>query len=131
MKSFKTIAISVILLSFLSCTPNIVPAGWDFLGKRQVNLTIDHDTITFPPGGRTLSRLLIVVRMNDLELYDIKINFENGDEFDAKFRGRFMANRDTQIIDLPGGARRVKRVDFRYRSLLRTARWAEVELWGK
>jgi hypothetical protein len=131
MKSFKTIAFSVILLSFLSCTPNIVPAGWDFLGKRQVNLTVDHDTITIPPGARTLSRLLIVVRMNDLELYDIKVNFENGDEFDAKFRGRFLANRDTQIIDLPGGARRVRRVDFRYRSLLRTARRAEVELWGK
>jgi len=131
MKSFKMIAFSVILLSFLSCTPNIVPAGWDFLGKRQVNLTVDHDTITIPPGARTLSRLLIVVRMNDLELYDIKVNFENGDEFDAKFRGRFLANRDTQIIDLPGGARRVRRVDFRYRSLLRTARRAEVELWGK
>ncbi|MCX6564463.1 MAG: hypothetical protein NTU60_12820 [Candidatus Aminicenantes bacterium] len=131
MKSFKTIVFSVILLSFLSCTPNIVPAGWDFLGKRQVNLTVDHDTITIPPGARTLSRLLIVVRMNDLELYDIKVNFENGDEFDAKFRGRFLANRDTQIIDLPGGARRVRRVDFRYRSLLRTARRAEVELWGK
>ena len=131
MKSFKAIAFSVILLSFLSCLPNIVPAGWDFLGKRQVNLTVDHDTIPIPPGARTLSRLLIVVRMNDLELYDIKVNFENGDEFDAKFRGRFLANRDTQIIDLPGGARRVRRVDFRYRSLLRTARRAEVELWGK
>lgn len=131
MKIFRTIAFSVILLSFLSCTPNIVPSGWDFLGKRQVNLTVDHDTITIPPGARTLSRLLIVVRMNDLELYDIKVNFENGDEFDTKFRGRFLANRDTQIIDLPGGARRVRRVDFRYRSLLRTARRAEVELWGK
>ena len=131
MKSFKAIAFSVILLSFLSCLPNIVPAGWDFLGKRQVNLTVDHDTIPIPPGARTLSRLLIVVRMNDLELYDIKVTFESGDVFDAKFRGRFLANRDTQIIDLPGGARRVRRVDFRYRSLLRTARRAEVELWGK
>jgi hypothetical protein len=131
MKSFKAIAFSVILLSFLSCLPNIVPAGWDFLGKRQVNLTVDHDTIPIPPGARTLSRLLIVVRMNDLELYDIKVTFESGDVFDAKFRGRFLANRDTQIIDLPGGARRVRRVDFRYRSLLRTARRAEVDLWGK
>jgi hypothetical protein len=131
MKSFKAIAFSVILLSFLSCLPNIVPAGWDFLGKRQVNLTVDHDTILIPPGARTLSRLLLVVRMNDLELYDIKVTFESGDVFDAKFRGRFLANRDTQIIDLPGGARRVRRVDFRYRSLLRTARRAEVDLWGK
>ena len=131
MKIFKTIAFSVILLSFLSCMPNIVPAGWDFLGKRQVNLTVDHDTIPIPPGARTLSRLLIVVRKNDLELYDIKVTFESGDVFDAKFRGRFLANRDTQIIDLPGGARRVRRIDFRYRSLLRTARRAEVELWGK
>jgi hypothetical protein len=131
MKSFKAIAFGVILLSFLSCTPNIVPSGWDFLGKRQVNLTVNHDTVTIPPAARTLSRLLIVVRMNDLELYDIKVTFESGEEFDAKFRGRFLANRDTQIIDLPGGERRVRRIDFRYRSLLRTARRAEVEIWGK
>lgn len=131
MKILKTIALSVILLSFLSCTPNIVPSGWDFLAKRQVNLTVDHDTVTVPPAARTLSRLLLVVRMNDLELYDIKVTFESGDVFDAKFRGRFLANRDTQIIDLPGGARRVRRIDFRYRSLLRTARRAEVEIWGK
>ncbi|MDP2915892.1 MAG: hypothetical protein Q8O91_10620 [Candidatus Aminicenantes bacterium] len=131
MKSFKTIAFSVILLSLLSCRPNIVPPGWDFLGKRQVSLGVDHDTVTIPPGARTLSRLLIVVRMNDLELYDIKVTFESGEVFDTKFRGRFLANRDTQIVDLPGGARRVRRVDFRYRSLLRTARRAEVELWGK
>ena len=96
-----------------------------------MNLTVDHDTITVPPGSKTLSKLLIVVRMNDLELYDIKVTFENGNDFDAKFRGRFLANRDTQIIDLPGQERRVRRIDFRYRSLLRTARRAEVEIWGK
>jgi len=131
MNKFKMIAFGIILLSFLSCSANIVPPGWDFLGKRQVNLTVDHDTITVPPGSRTLSRLLIVVRMNDLELYDVKVTFENGDDFDAKFRGRFLANRDTQIIDLPGKERRVRRIDFRYRSLLRTARRAEVEIWGR
>jgi len=131
MKTFKTIAAGVILLSFLACTPNVVPAGWDLLGKRQVNLTVDHDAITVPQGSRILSRLLLVVRMNDLELYDVKVTFENGEEFDAKFRGRFLANRDTQIIDLPGKERRVRRIDFRYRSLLRTARRAEVEVWGK
>ena len=108
MKSFKAIAFGIILLSFLSCSANIVPPGWDFLGKRQVNLTVDHDTITVPPGSKMFSRLLIVVRMNDLELYDIKVTFENGDDFDAKFRGRFLANRDTQIVDLPGKERRVQ-----------------------
>ena len=131
MKNFKAMASSVILLSLLSCVPNVVPAGWNFLGKRQVNLGVDHDTVAIPPGARTLSRLLIVVRMNDLELYDMKITFESGDVYDAPFRGRFLANRDTQIVDLPGGARRVRRIDFRYRSLLRTARRAEVEIWGK
>jgi len=131
MKSFKAITSSIILLSLLSCLTNIVPPGWNFLGKRQVNLSVDHDTVTIPSGAKTLGRLLIVVRINDLEIYDIKVTFESGEVFDAKFRGRFLANRDTQIIDLPGGARRVSRVDFRYRSLLRTARRAEVELWGK
>jgi hypothetical protein len=130
-KRFKAIAFSIILLSFLSCMPNIVPAGWEFLGKRQVNFAAEHDTVTIPQSAKPFGRLLLVVRMNDMELYDIKVTFENGDIFDAKFKGRFLANRDTQIIDLPGGVRHVRRVDFRYRSLLRTARRAEVEIWGK
>lgn len=131
MKKIKVIVMAVLLLSFLACKAKIVPPGWDFLGKKQVNLTIDHDTLQIPPGAKTLKRLLFVVRMNDLELYDVKIGFRNGEVFDAKFRGRFLANRDTQIVDLPGDARHVQRIDFRYRSLLRTARRAEVEVYGK
>jgi len=131
MKKIYAIVTAVLLLSFLSCKANIVPPGWDFLGKKQVNLTVDHDVLQIPPAVKALKRLLFVVRMNDLELYDVKIHFRNGEVYDAKFRGRFLANRDTQIVDLPGEARNIKQIDFRYRSLLRTARRAEVEVYGK
>jgi len=131
MKGLKIAALSLILLSFLACRPGLVPSGWEFLGKREVSFGVDHDTITIPAQMRAFSKLLIVVRMNDLELYDIKVTFESGADFSPNFRGKFIANRDSQIIDLPGAARRIRRVDFRYRSLLRTARRAMVELYGK
>jgi hypothetical protein len=131
MKGLKIAALSLILLSFLACTPGLVPSGWEFLGKREVSFGLDHDTITIPAQMKAFSKLLIVVRMNDLELYDIKVTFGSGADFSPNFRGKFIANRDTQIIDLPGAARRIRRVDFRYRSLLRTARRAMVELYGK
>lgn len=131
MKVLKIAAPGLILLSFLACTPSLVPSGWELLGKRDVGFGVDHDAITVPAQKGAFSKLLVVVRMNDLELYDIRVTFESGADFSPNFRGKFIANRDTQIIDLPGAARRIRKVDFRYRSLLRTARRAVVELYGK
>lgn len=131
MKNARLMAMGCILLFLIACAPNLVPPGWEFLGKRDVSFGADHDVFRILPRERALHRLLIVVRMNDVELFDVKVSFENGGEFDAKFRGRFLADRDAQIIDLPGGERRVTRVDFRYKSLKQSARRAEIELWGK
>jgi hypothetical protein len=131
MKNARLMAMGSILLFLVACAPNLVPPGWDFLGKRDVSFGADHDVFRILPRERALHRLLIVVKMNDVELFDVKVSFEKGDEFDAKFRGRFLADRDTQIIDLPGGERRVTRVDFRYKSLKQSARRAVIELWGK
>lgn len=131
MKNARLMAMGCILLFLIACAPNLVPPGWEFLGKRDVSFGADHDVFRILPRERALHRLLIVVRMNDVELFDVKVSFESGDEFDAKFRGRFLADRDTQIIDLPGGERRVTRVDFRYKSLKQSARRAVIELWGK
>lgn len=126
----RLILLGLIGLTLAACMPRLVPPGGEFLGRRQVNFAVERDTLVFPAGTRPLRRLLVVVRMNDLEIYGIRIAFENGADFEIDYRGKFIANRDSQVFDLPGGARRIRRIDFRYRSLIKMARRAEVEFWG-
>ncbi len=127
----RFVLLALIGLTLAACMPHLVPPGAEFLGRRQVNFAVERDSLVFPAGTRPLRRLVVVVRMNDLEIYGIRIAFENGDDFEIDFKGKFIANRDSQVFDLPGGgARRIRRIDFRYRSLIKTARRAEVEFWG-
>ena len=126
----RLILLGLVGLTLAACMPRLVPPGAEFLGRHQVNFAVEHDALVFPAATRPIRRLLVVVRMNDLEIYGMRITFENGADFEINYRGKFIANRDSQVFDLPGGARRVRRIDFRYRSLIKTARRAEVEFWG-
>jgi hypothetical protein len=131
MKVFKLAVLGILFFSFLSCAPGLVPPGWEFLGKRQVNFGYDHDAIAVPPGKGLLRQLMIVVTKNDLEMFDMRVTFERGDDFSPNLRLVFEKNTRSRVIDLPGGVRRVRRVDFRYKSLLLNERRADIELWGR
>jgi len=121
----------VLPLVFSSCSPNIVPSGWEFLGRREVNFTSDRDTIDVSRSAGPLKRLLVIAKMNPVEIFDIKVTFESGAVFDAANRMRLFVGRDQLFIDLPGEARRVREVKFWYRTLNRAARRAEVWLYGQ
>jgi hypothetical protein len=119
------------LLALVTCAPNLVPKGWELLLKREVSFANSRETIELPTAAKPLRSLLIVARMNDIEISGIRITFENGDDFSPDLRLRMKANVDSQVIDLPGGARRVRRIEFRYRELIGKTRRAAIELWGK
>jgi|GEM_PF-1727232 len=119
------------LLVFAACAPNLVPEGWEFLLKREVSFANSRESIELPTAFKPLKSLLIVARMNDIEITGIRITFENGEDFTPELRLRMKANVDSQAIDLPGAARRVRRIEFRYRELIAKTRRAAIELWGK
>jgi hypothetical protein len=72
-----------------------------------------------------------LARVNPVEVYNIRVDFASGGSFDSPATSRLFPGRDRIIIDLPGDARRVREVVFRYRKLINTARRAVVELWGR
>jgi hypothetical protein len=113
------------------CSPGVIPPGAEFLGRREVNFGMDRDTIPVSRAAGPLRQLIVVARMNPVEVYDIRVIFENGASRDFAMRERLFVDRDRLIIDLPGYARRVREVIFRYRTLNNAARRAVVELWGR
>jgi hypothetical protein len=125
-------ALAVILpLLFTACSPEIVPSGWEFLGRREVNFTSDRDAIDISRTAGPLKRLLVIAKMNPVEIFDIKVTFDSGAVFDAANRMRLFVGRDQLFIDLPGEARRVREVRFWYRTLNRAARRAQIWIYGQ
>lgn len=100
-------------------SPGPVPtaAGWDHLGMRQVDFRVDHDAIV-PAGQGVFRSIRIDVEGGDLEMFNVKVTFGSGETFSPATRLYFRAGSRSRIIDLPGDARVIRRVDFFYRSVL-------------
>lgn len=96
------------------------PAGdWDHVGMRQVDFKVDHDAIIAAgDGGGAFRAVRIDVEGGDLELFDVKITFGNGETFSPATRLYFREGTRSRVIDLPGDARVMRRIDFFYRSAL-------------
>jgi len=131
-RSLLLIGFALLALGILAaCGPRLIPPGFSLLGTREVNFRTEQDVITVTRASGLLRRLLIVPRINPVEIYNVRVVFENGPDFDAPVREKLFVGRDRLMIDLPGEARRVRRVEFRYRMITRDIRRAVVELWGQ
>jgi hypothetical protein len=124
-------AVLAAVIIITSCTPNVVPTGYQLLGRREVNFGIDRDSIDVDRAAGPLRQLLITAKMNPVEIFSIRVVFESGATFDSDVRERLFVGRDRLVLDLPGEVRKVREVTFRYRKLNNAVRRAVIELWGK
>ena len=102
---------------------------WDKLGERWVHGRADRDIIHVGRREGRFHRLQIVVEHSALEMYDVLVVFGDGSSYSPTTRMVFAPDSRTRVIDLPGGGRVVRRVEFRYGNLPGGGR-AQVELWG-
>ncbi|HEY3279857.1 MAG TPA: hypothetical protein VGJ83_05040 [Gemmatimonadales bacterium] len=111
--------------------PATAPAGWDHVGMRQVDFRVDHDAIV-AVGQGAFRALRIDVESGDLELFDVKITFGNGETFSPATRLYFRPGSSSRVIDLPGDARIIRRIDFFYRSVFGGAQGrATIHVYGR
>ena len=109
----------------------VEPRGdWTMLGERSVDGVRDRDVITV--GGREgrYRRIMIVVEHSALEMFDVVVTFGDGTKFSPTTRHVFSANTRSHVIDLPGDARVIRSVEFRYGNLPGGGR-AKAELWAE
>ncbi len=89
---------------------------WVHLGARQVDFRVDHDVIRAAGEGR-FRRIRIDVDGGDMELFNVRVTFGDGESFSPPTRLYFREHSRTRVIDLPGAARIIRRIDFSYRSV--------------
>ncbi|MCC6575546.1 MAG: hypothetical protein IT462_17340 [Planctomycetes bacterium] len=105
---------------------------WTRLGERTVNYGrgADHDTIMVTARDGRFKRIMLKVEGSALELYDVEVTFGDGEKWSPNTRLVFAKNTTSRSIDLPGEARFIRKVEFKYDNLPRGGR-AQMELWGK
>ncbi|HEY4177146.1 MAG TPA: hypothetical protein VGM90_09955 [Kofleriaceae bacterium] len=104
--------------------------GYVFLGEREVNGGGDHDVIHVGRADGRFHGIRLKAEGSALELFDVLVVFGDGEKFFPPTRLVFREGEWSRDIDLPGGARVIKRVEFRYGNLPGGGR-AHLALFGR
>ena len=105
-------------------------ADWVMLGERTVDGARDRDVIQVGAREGRYRRIMLVVENSALELFDLEVTFGNGSRFSPHTRHVFGPQTRSRVIDLPGDARFIRSVEFRYGNLPGGGR-ARMELWAQ
>jgi hypothetical protein len=104
-------------------------SNWDKLGERWVEGRVDRDTIKVGKKDGAFVAFALVVEHSAVEVFDVVVTFGDGSTWSPNTRLVFGAGTTSRVIDLPGDARFIKKVEFRYGNLPGGGK-AQVELWA-
>ena len=112
MKNKLIILSGLFLIALSSFT---LQADWKLIGERSVKFSSDKDIIKVG-GNDWYTKLKIKVVDAPLHIADMDVKFENGEKFDIAIKENIRQGGESRVIDLPGGERRIDRIEFRYRT---------------
>ena len=105
--------------------------GWTMLGEQRVNSDReDTDRIRVSRWDNRFRKLTLVVLDSDLEMIDMSVKFGRGEPYHPQINAFFREGSRAKVIDLPGNARRIEWIEFKYRNLPGGGS-ARVQVWAK
>ena len=116
MKKLAAVGLFSLVLFACASGPRI-PADAVLLGERTVPFLGDHDVLQVGTTEGWFRSLFIVVRDNDIQLYDVVVTYGNGEREHFDTRLDFSADSRSRSLDLKGGKRMIKTVAFAYRTV--------------
>lgn len=126
----------VISLAFaaLSFTPAGAPAangGWEKLGSKKVNYSLDHDVIHVGKREGNFKKLKITVTGGSLNMHKMVVEYGNGDKDEIELRHNFGKGSTSRLIDLKGGERYIKDITFWYDTDNHSNKKAIINVFGR
>lgn len=103
---------------------------WVFLGSRRVKARAERDVIVVTGNEGLFRKIQLKVTGKPVEIIDLKVHFGDGGTFDVALRAVIPAGGSTRVIDLPGGARVIRKVTMVYRHRGRVVGQPLVSLYG-
>jgi hypothetical protein len=120
----------LLALSFIFSGSAKAQNGWRFIADKMVAFGVDHDVIVTGNTNDDFRKLKIRVTDGPLKMYDMKIYFDNGDVQDVSIRFRIPQGGESRVIDLDGGLRHIKRIEFWYETKGFRKGRARIAVWG-
>ncbi len=104
--------------------------GWTKLGERWVQGDKDADVIEVGKAEGRFRKLILVVEHSSLNMYEMDIEFLDGSHHTPETRFTFREGVRSIEIDLPGDARGIKAIRFKYGNLEGGGK-SQIEVWGR
>ena len=134
-----TIFYSVAIAAVFSFTTSFTTAktsktnktgDWFFLADKKVGFGVDHDVIHFGNWKDDVNKIKLKITDGPLKMYDMKVYFDNGTTQDVQLRNRFAQGSESRVIDLDGGLRHLKKIEFTYETKGFLRGKSRVAVWG-
>ncbi len=106
-------------------------AQWVKLGTSRVNGAVDVDRIQVGQGAGMFRSLRVRVRGNALRLFDLSVRYGNGKEDHIPVRALIPQGGQTRVLDLAGGNRFIRYVQFTYGRIPNGQGPTFVDLFGR
>lgn len=103
---------------------------WTKLGERVLAENGTHDTIHASADEGRFASVRFVIKFGKLELQKVTIKFDDGTTFVSTSRVPFGAGVTSRAIDLPGGKKAIRQIDFDYGGV-RSGRSTQLEIWAQ
>ena len=122
---------SGLALSSGAATPRPGQGDWVLLGQRTVTDRADHDVIAVSGARGDFRSIKLTVQRASVDFHRVVVHYGNGTKQDIELRHTIPAGGETRAIDLSGGDRVIKRVEFWYDANTFRGRRAVVRLFGR
>lgn len=130
MSRFRVVAL---LLFVALCLPALpAPAEkWVFLGQRHVNDKAERDTVEVTASEGTFEAIKLRVQRHAVRFYRVTVIYGAGTSDDLELRDVIPAGGESRVLDLRGGNRVIKRIEFAYEAKTLGRKGAVVEVYGR
>lgn len=104
--------------------------GWTKLGERSLDADGTHDSVRSGIDAGRFSSVRFVLEHGKVEIANVVLTFGDGTTLTIPSRLTFGKGTLSRAIDLPGDARVIRAVEFKY-SAVTPGRAAQIEVWAR
>ena len=130
-KIFAAIVAVSLLNLFSSFKPATANAEWKFIGDKSVRFGLDHDVIHLGNINDDFRQIKLRVTDGPLKIIDMKVYFDNDQVQEISLRIQIRQGGESRIIDLDGGLRHLKKIEFWYETKGFAKGRSRVAVWGR
>jgi hypothetical protein len=131
MRITKFLLVLTTLAFFSFKTASNHPGEWKFIEDKKVGFDIDHDVILVGNVNDDFRQIKLRVTDGPLEMYNMKVYFDNGGVQEIALRQRFAQGSESRAIDLDGGLRHLAKIEFWYETKGFLRGRSRIAVWGR